>query len=190
MSESVTPKRMWGGLQWCAVIVVSCLFAFGILMPISDVIYDDAAQSSSMYNAHEIIIAMKIYAEDHDGVYPDSKCPEDATSNQVFRELFREEILIDERIFGARFSRFVPDGNIGNKPDFTAAVAAGENHWALVAGQGRKTAGYYPLVLEKTPLIPPGRRSGIRSWRCNRYGGALGGRTRSLWDSVTTVWNW
>lgn len=101
-------------------------------------------------------MAMKIWAQEHDGAYPDSVAGDEASANGVFRILVQEEIIQDERIFGAKQSPFQPDGNIGQAPEFLEAVAAGENHWMMIAGQNVKSGGTCPLVFENAlkPVWP------------------------------------
>jgi hypothetical protein len=177
MSEPEQPKKKsWGSLQWGVVLIVVCLSGCGIVMTLGVMRHEVNLMGAST-SARQIIMGMKMYANDHDGVYPDSAHPEAGTANQVFRRLFQEEIFMDERLFGGVLSRFSGDGNEGTEPDYAEAVAAGENHWALVAGQGQKTPEHHPLVFENAldATWPPkwaadsaGRPIRGRTWQRNR----------------------
>ncbi|WP_395751818.1 hypothetical protein [Prosthecobacter sp.] len=98
-----------------------------------------------------------MYARDHDATYPDKKETQFHSANQVFRELFREEIINDERIFGCTASPFNPDRDIGQAPLFDRALTQGECHWMLLKGQSRDSHPKTPIVIENslTPGWPP-----------------------------------
>ncbi len=175
-ADAVKSRKRWGCGHWAVVIVVVMLLA-AFLLPTLCVSNQAASQSSSCNNARQIIMALKIYAQENNGMYPDAKHPEAVTANQVFRHLFIEDILLDERIFGAKASLFVPDGKIGTAPDFKEAVKRGENHWALVAGQATGTTGNFPLIFENAldASWPPKWNAGSagqlrrgRVWRGNK----------------------
>jgi hypothetical protein len=52
-------------------------------------------------NCKQIILSLKQYAKDADSAYPDGRHPELKSANQVFRVLFKDDIVVDERIFAA-----------------------------------------------------------------------------------------
>lgn len=119
-------------------------------------------------------MCVKAWAEDHSGKYPDSIVGEKATSNMAFRELFKSDVVQDERAFRCLRSPFVPDGEIGSAPDFAKALEPGENHWMLVAGLSNESPGRTPLIFENAldTSWPPKWRPGFfmhpvrgRSWR-------------------------
>lgn len=75
----------------------------------------------------------------------------------MFREMFAERFLEDERIFGCPQSPFMPDNKIGEAPLFSQAVAPGENHWMLLRDQTDFSVGNTPLLIENalTTTWPP-----------------------------------
>lgn len=99
-------------------------------------------------NSTYIIGALKLWAYDHNGHFPDSKLGKDATANAAFRQLFKDGVFYEERRFGAVCSPFVPDGKIGTKPDFIQALEPGENHWMLISGLTNESPGYMPVIFE------------------------------------------
>ncbi|MEY4483308.1 MAG: hypothetical protein RL693_760 [Verrucomicrobiota bacterium] len=109
-------------------------------------------------NCKQIIISLRLYADDHDGKYPDFMVPNARNSNEAFRLLFKEGVLETESIFGCGLSPYKPDGNIGTAPDFLEAVKAGENHWAMTKGLTDAWEGSLPLVFENPSDAswPPG----------------------------------
>ncbi|WP_146850603.1 hypothetical protein [Brevifollis gellanilyticus] len=130
-------------------------------------------QTSAINNCLQIIMAMKIWAADEKGVFPDAKLPATATVNDVFRTLIRDEIIHDERIFGARLTPFKPDGQIGAAPNFAQALQPGENHWMMMAGLNNDSlATNAPFVFENTlnPAWP-------LTWRMDKQKQPVRGRT-------------
>jgi hypothetical protein len=133
--------------------------------------------TSAVSNCRQIITALRIYASDHDGKYPDAHMPGSRTSNTVFRQLFKEDVIDNEMIFGAQVSPFQPDNKIENREigpssKFEKAVEPGENHWAMTAGLSASASGNIPLVYENpvTAAWPP-------RWNANMAGKAVRGRT-------------
>jgi hypothetical protein len=130
-------------------------------------------------NARQIGICLQNYAADHGDHYPDSDSPEAKHSNDVFRHLFKVGIMEDEKVFTAASSPFEGDNNIGEGPDYTEALAAGENHWAMTKGLTPKSAGAIPLIFENPVLDtwPP-------CWDTTRAGTKAEGRA---WKTGTII---
>lgn len=119
-------------------------------------------------------MALKTWANDNSGKYSDSTLGEKATSNMAFRELFKSDIVQDERLFRGVRSPFIPDGEIGSASAYPLALQPGENHWMLVAGLSNESPGRTPLIFENAldTSWPPKWRPGFfmhhvrgRSWR-------------------------
>lgn len=104
-------------------------------------------KTQTISNCRQVMVALKIYAADHAGDYPTPEGPV-RSSNQAFRRLIRDEIVEMESIFGCRGSVFLPDNNVGVKPDFAQALEPGENHWAMTEGLSDSSSGQIPLVYE------------------------------------------
>lgn len=154
------PRQRWGCLQWGIVIgVVLLLIAIGI--PAFTGIAKQDNQARTAKNCAQIILALKYYANENGGAFPDSHLDffegREPTANGTFRGLFIENILGDksvfdrsEEIFGASISAYKPDGVIGSAPRFLEALKPGENHWMMVKGQSTTTVGNAPIVFENT----------------------------------------
>jgi hypothetical protein len=127
MNEMEQSKKGWGCLQWGVVISVIMMLA-SLIVPALNITADMATQTSSANNCRQIIMALKIWASENDGVFPDAGTPQPTASNQVFRKLIQSEIIQDERIFGSNGSPFRPDNIIGNPPDYARVLEPGENH--------------------------------------------------------------
>ena len=111
------------------------------------------AQTKAFAQAKHIGLALRLYAEDHDGVYPtgvNSYGEPIRTSNDAFRNLF-PTYTESESLFGNKQSAYQtrqPDNVIA--PPYKI-LQAGENVYSYVAGLTDKT----PLP-ETTPLVVDG----------------------------------
>lgn len=148
MSESSIQR--WGCLQWGIVLVVVIL---GGMLTWSAMPWTtkNMSQMKGVNNCRQIIVALKLYAADNGSVYPDAGLETSGvtSANQVFRRLFEEAIVTDERIFGCPpRSMYVPDGDIGTAPDFSQALTPGECHWMLLKSQTDFSLGDMPVVVE------------------------------------------
>lgn len=158
MSEK--PEKPVGCLQWGVIFVVSLLGCLWLSSQFTNAART-APQMKAFSNAKQVIIALKQYASHRGGVYPvgleQGIVPTRPSSNRMFREMFAEGFLEDERIFGCPQSPFVPDNKIGEAPLFSQAVAPGENHWMLLRDQTDTSFGNTPLLIENalTTTWPP-----------------------------------
>ena len=133
--------------MWVVALVVG-LFALSLIVPTYNAISPRSDQVRATSNCRQIISALKLYAGDHGGAYPDSDPSQPETANDAFRLLVQQDLIQDERIFGCPISPFNGDNNIGTAPDYTEAVAPNENHWMLVAGLNEKSDPGAPIVFE------------------------------------------
>lgn len=154
MNEPANKKRGWAPIH-IIVGIVAGLLVIGALIPPFNIVSAKAPQSATLGNARQVITALKLYAGDHNGAYPDSALPDAKSSNEVFRLLIREGVLQDERIFGAKVSPFMPDNDIGDAPQYHKALEAGENHWAMVKGLTDKAIATSVVILENPFTASP-----------------------------------
>ncbi len=113
---------------------------------------EKSPQIQAQNNCRQIVISLKSYAGDHEGKYPDGP-----TANDALRQLIKEGLLEDERVFSAPSSPYVGDNNIGEAPTYAEALQAGENHWAITKGLKDDSNGNCPVVFENPALAswPP-----------------------------------
>ncbi len=162
-------RAPWVLRPWEATVVIF-LFAF-IIALYGTVIrgrerHGWARQVQASNNCRQIIISLKSYAGDHGGKYPDG-----ATANDVFRQLIKEGLLEDERIFSAPASPYLGDNNVGTAPDYAEALEPGENHWAMTRGLKDDSPGDCPLVFEN-----PAQATWPPRWDGEHAGQAYPGR--------------
>lgn len=136
-----------------ALVVAVVLILLGALsLPAYRHIQSLGRETMAVSSCKQITLALKRYAQDHNGSYPDQMLYQASSSlhrnsNNVFRELFKAGLVTEEQIFGCPGGP-VPDGRLGNAPEFELAVAPGENYWAMTAGVGTSAPGSVPLVYE------------------------------------------
>ena len=171
MSESKPERRELSVLQ-ILVTVIAIVLLIGLLTPWQSRISPKANQSATLANARQIATALNLYAEEQNGRYPDADLVGASSSNEVFRRLIEEDIFTDERVFGAKVSKFYPDNNIGAHPDYAQALEAGENHWAMTAGVTKDSGELTPMVFENPAVAnwPP-------LWNANAEAKPRRGRT-------------
>lgn len=167
------PKRGCGWMQVC-IGLLCALLVVGAIKVTFRVLADKANRDAMIGNCRVIVTALRLYADDHDGTYPDAHASEPATSNDAFRILFVEGIVDHERNFGAKMSKYEPDENTGDPPAYEEALKAGENHWAMTKGLTTKSIPRAPLIFENPVAAgwPPmwnvdaaGKKEKGRAWR-------------------------
>ena len=128
----------FGCLAW-GVIIGVILLLLSLIVPLMNRIPKQGHQTKAVSNCRQVILALKQYADLHRSEFPDTVITQNGgdcrSSNAAFRQMIKEEIVADERIFGCPKSPFTPDNNIGTAPDFTEALKPGECHWMMTAGR-------------------------------------------------------
>lgn len=165
-------KYPWGCAQWGIVLVV-VLLGWMLAASFLPMVSRQGVQMQGVNNCKQIILSLKYYAKDNSSSYPDSGQDQEAVSaNQVFRKLFKDGIVQSEGIFGCSNSMFIPDGKIGNAPDFAKALTPGECHWMLLKSQTDTSAAGTPVVVENAlnAAWPP-------RWDVSYHAGNKRGRT-------------
>lgn len=167
-------KRIEKGFTLIELLVVITIIAIlaSAAVPTFNAVQDKANQANASGNAKQIITALRLYSGDNSGAYPDAdKTDQPANANDAFALLIRRGILDDERIFGCKSSKFNPDNNIGESPDYTEALEPGENHWAMTKDLTDSSSAVSPLVFENpvTQEWPP-------KWNCDAAGKLVKGR--------------
>lgn len=151
-------KVRWGfvasgvfvGLLGLAVVL-------SIILPNLGGVSKEAAATTQATNIHR---ALLLYANDHDGRFPEAM----THANDAFRHLFRE-YLSEENLFHVPGSAWHaatggrgPDNIIGLPPNwaYTEALKSGENHWAYVSGLRPTSDSRLPLIADGFVVGSPG----------------------------------
>ncbi len=133
-------------IELLVVITIIAILA-SLSMPVFSTIQEKANITKGISNARQLILAIKVYASDNEGAYP-----EGSDANEAFIELVKSEIITTEAVFGCPASSVgKPDGDIGTKDDdFARACEDNENHWEMTSGLNDSSPGNYPLVWENS----------------------------------------
>ena len=160
--------------SWIAGTFVA-LVLLGILLPVQNSCCIKGPQTKAFAQAKQIGLALKIFAEDHDGNYPRQGVPLEiqaspANSNQTFACLF-PIYLTSESIFANKLSAYqtrAPDNVIDSpytgKPIKT--LEPGENVYGYIMGLTDKDSPNFPLVVDGTDgtghyVTDPKKRGGV-----------------------------
>ena len=132
------------------VVITIIAILVGIALPTFSKVQEKGNITKGMNNARQVGLALKLYASDNDGRYPDSApgfTP--ISSNDVMRELVKDGQVTNEAIFGCpASSKGNPDGDLGEPDQHLEAATPGENHWDMARGLNDSTPGNYPLLWE------------------------------------------
>ncbi len=169
-------KTRFTRAEWVTVVLAVGLPVLVAHAALTDPVVMRAHKMKAISNLRQVMVALKIYASDHQGMYTDEGA---TSSNQAFRKLFVEGAVDSEKIFGCENSAFVADGNIGAAPDFKEAVKAGENHWAMTAGLSDSASGAIPFVYEN-----PSKAEWPPKWNTKDTASTVKGRA---WEDGTIV---
>lgn len=137
-------------LELLIVIAIIGILA-AVAMPVYQVAMRNGKMNGAMQHARQIGLALRIYANDHDGNYPLKKNDYDediVTSNDAFRSLI-PAYLDNERVFTAPGSK--AGGTADNKMETPAEMLQpGENHWAYISGLSSTSNSNWPLIVDHT----------------------------------------
>jgi hypothetical protein len=123
-----------------------------------------------MSNARQIGVALRLYSNDNDGLYPiktNSFGENITTSNDAFRSLI-PTYLDNEKVFAVAGSKAGPSAD-NNVQDAAHILEPGENYWAFVSGLNSTSNSNWPLIVDNT------NGSGYYVTETNTYGGMWGG---------------
>lgn len=133
------------------VLVFGALLMIGaVILPMFGSASPNARVTTASLNASGIYKSFLLYAQDHDGKFPEGT----TNSNQAFRQLF-PDYMEGEKVFfvpgsawhdAALYHR--PDDDIGAKPEYAQCLQKGENHWAYVSGLNADSPQTTPIIAD------------------------------------------
>jgi prepilin-type N-terminal cleavage/methylation domain-containing protein len=144
-------------IELLVVIAIIAILA-SLALPVFASVLDRAKQTKDLSNAKQIGLGCRLFATDHDGVYPNMNGWVDpnvafvgipaVSSNQVLASLI-PSYSTQEKIFylgGSAWSPNVPDEDITTAA--TARLAAGENNFGYMYGLTDSSNPSYPLIFD------------------------------------------
>lgn len=153
-------------LELLIVITIIAILS-AIVVPVANSVVGMARRAAAGSNARQIALGLRTYAIDHGGRFPAGGSNEKGAlrnANDAFR-LIIDYVDRDERLFAVPGSAWGPaaDGRC-DTPEET--LAAGENHFAYIAGLTSDSRGTWPLVVDGTDgsggyTVVRGQRGGV-----------------------------
>jgi prepilin-type N-terminal cleavage/methylation domain-containing protein len=148
-------------IELLVVIAIIAILA-SLALPAFNSVQERAKQTKDLSNAKQVGLACRLFASDHDGVFPNYNGWVDpnvafpagipaVTSNQVFASLIPTYDQ-QEKIFylgGSAWSTAVPDENIVLPAD---RLKQGENNFAYMYGLNDTANPSYPLIFDAPNL--------------------------------------
>lgn len=143
-------RRAFTLIELLVVIAIIAILA-GIAGPALTGAMQNGKIAQATAHARQVGLALRMFAQDNDGLYPDGKNDYDEeirTSNDAFRGLI-PAYLQTEAIFS------VASSPVGRKADEKISsqseiLKRGENHWAYIAGLSTSSNAAWPLIVDHT----------------------------------------
>ena len=162
-------------IELLVVITIIAILA-SLAVPVFSKIQEKANQTKGINNARQITLALKLYAADNNGVYPDGNAADvtaaaATVSNAVYDSLLQQGIVTSEAIFGCPNSAFNPDGDLATP--LTGAMNS--VHWGMAQLASDSTNGGSAIVFES----PAGGGAGMGSCTWGPPGAIIQGRSWS-----------
>jgi prepilin-type N-terminal cleavage/methylation domain-containing protein len=169
-------------IELLVVIAIIAILA-SLALPVFSSVQDRAKQTKDLNNAKQIGLACRLFATDHDGIFPNQDGWQDPpvvinfatasgdVSNQIFASLIPNYDQ-QEKIFyvgGSAWSSVTPDELIATATD---RLNAGENNYAYMWGLNDTSNPSYPLLFDApaagvtTYPTDPGTPGGV--WKGKR----------------------
>ncbi|MCB1098105.1 MAG: hypothetical protein KDN22_21215 [Verrucomicrobiae bacterium] len=134
--------------------------------------------TQAVAHAREVHLRLQEFGIDNDGEFPSGG----ENSNAAFRQLFDRKFQGERQFFvhGSAWhntlpsGRLMPDGVVGDPPNYDRALERGENHWAYVSQLNSDSKGNLPIVMDGFSDVP-----GVYSDNSEERGG--------VWEGVRAV---
>lgn len=129
-----------------------------------------AERARSLSKARNIGMALKQYANDHDGSFPKGDSASDAFTKLLPPEPGSSGYIADKKQFfvkGSAYTRNAQGADTGDQ----RKLVAGENHWGFMAELDDSGSGRWPLLFDG-----PASADGTYSRKANEKGGVWEGK--------------
>jgi prepilin-type N-terminal cleavage/methylation domain-containing protein len=162
-------KKAFTLLELLVVIGIIAILA-GLLTPALKTAMQNGKMTSAMNNARQIGMALRMFANDNDGNYPqntNSYGENINTSNDAFRSLI-PTYLDTEKVFALAGSKAAPSAD-NKMQDAAHILQPGENYWSFISGLNASADSNWPLIVDSD------NGSGYYVTEPNTMGGMWGG---------------
>ena len=146
-------------IELLVVITIIGILA-GIALPVFNSVQIKGAQTKCLAQAKQIGLALKLFASDNDGNYPQKDIPTGintpGTSNVAFAALFptyvQNEVIFWNKLAKGYCKNVAPDNKLDPAGTYTNAdtLKGGENAYGYMMGLNDSSNPSYPLVFDAT----------------------------------------
>jgi len=158
-ARSIPARSAFTLIELLVVITIIAILA-SIAVPVYVNVLMNAHETKSLHNATQISLSLRLYANDHNGIYPSYTLQNGqpttttvANSNEAFAQLFPTYVN-EEAIFWVPQSAFcspnAPNEQKDNPPvdPPVLTLASGENEWAYVLGLSDSSEPAVPMIAD------------------------------------------
>jgi len=154
------------------LLTVMCIIAIlaGAALPVYTKVMLNGKQTAALSNARQIAMSLRLYANDNDGVYPNttnSYSQQISTSNDAFRSLF-PTYMDNEKVFTIASAKVGASAD-NNISDASHILQPGENYWSFIEGLSTTSNSNWPLIVDSDD------GSGYYNTQQTEVGGTWGG---------------
>ena len=97
--------------------------------------------------ARNIGMALKTYANEHDGAFPKGEKASEAFSKLLPQDVGSSGYISDKKQFFVKGSKYTPPSDTPNGGD-QKTLTEGENHWGFMSGLDDSGSGRWPLLFD------------------------------------------
>ncbi len=132
------------------LVVITIIGILATLAPSAiNGVLTNANQAKALNGARNVAMALKLYASDHDGLFPTGGSATDAFKNLLPADASSSGYIKDKKSFVVKGSAYTPTQSADIKSDSTK-FGDKENHWAYISGLNSDSADNWPLIFDGT----------------------------------------
>jgi prepilin-type N-terminal cleavage/methylation domain-containing protein len=141
-------------IELLVVISIIAILA-GIALPVFSEVQIRGAQTKGISNAKQILLGCKLYAMDHNSIFPGKEEDQNgnptnndvSSANEALAALLPDYLKTEQLFFMAKsaFTPLPPDEKFASSGQ---KLTAGENHWAYVLNMTETSSGGFPLLAD------------------------------------------
>jgi len=130
------------------LVVITIIGILATLAPSAiNGVLTNANQAKALNGARNVAMALKLYASDHDGLFPTGSSATDAFGKLLPADAASSGYIKDKKSFVVKGSAYTPTPAADTKSDPTK-FGEKENHWAYISGLNSDGSDTWPLLFD------------------------------------------